>query len=416
MTAHLRAHKAADEGFTLIELLVVISILGVLAAVVVVVAVRGVGHKGVVASAKTEATILQTAEEAYCAKNGTYGTVAQLQQAPGFLADAPKDTSVVVTSSGPCGGTGFTIGSSTFTSTTGPVILGASNNTNSFTFLAPSFIDAHSSVQLVFNASSALVTRANTPGDADVLFASADEANVDKVIATTDTVAGGSPGTCTVSSSTTCAGIGSTKVQYTNGRLVAFTCRANTPTLPSASNGSTTCAAPANGYDATPPTTVAQVVAQLNANPKLVLTIANPGTLPPSTTSPPTAPYGLAAYQALTSSGADGGGLTPAQYNTLVSNKQIVYGSNVTATQTNVESGAADIALIPKSFVVSPAGDDANAWTTVSSALHDPIRQWAVVLDHGSEADRTLAQNFLNYVLSSTGQSVLSAFGYDPVS
>jgi ABC-type molybdate transport system substrate-binding protein len=118
----------------------------------------------------------------------------------------------------------------------------------------------------------------------------------------------------------------------------------------------------------------------------------------------------------LTSTAAGGGGLSAADYAALVDAGQIVYGKNVGATQTLVQTGAVDIALLPKSFQVSPAGDDTNNWTTIDAALHTPIRQWAVVLNHGTVADQALGQKFLEYVTSPTGQSVLAAFGYDPVS
>jgi len=115
--------------------------------------------------------------------------------------------------------------------------------------------------------------------------------------------------------------------------------------------------------------------------------------------------------KALTSRAPGGGGLTPTQFQALHASGQIVYGANVTATQTDVVTGAAHLALIPRSFVTAPAGDDTNSWTAVDPTLHAPIRQWAAVLNKGSAADRATAQAFL----SSRGKAVLGAFGYDPV-
>lgn len=66
-----------DGGFTLVELLVVIVILGILSAVVVI-SVRGAGDKGESAALDTDARILRTAEEVYCAQKGKYATEEEL--------------------------------------------------------------------------------------------------------------------------------------------------------------------------------------------------------------------------------------------------------------------------------------------------------------------------------------------------
>lgn len=100
--------KRAQSGFTLIELLVVIIILGILSAVVVF-AVRGAGDKGSAAAAITDIKTIRTAEEAYCARKGSYGTADQLV-AERFLSELPTLHAVTVTSSGTCGGTGFATG------------------------------------------------------------------------------------------------------------------------------------------------------------------------------------------------------------------------------------------------------------------------------------------------------------------
>ena len=62
-----------EGGFTLVELIVVIAILGILAAIVVF-AVGGITNKGQTEANKTTCSVLQTAEEAYFAKNSAYVT------------------------------------------------------------------------------------------------------------------------------------------------------------------------------------------------------------------------------------------------------------------------------------------------------------------------------------------------------
>jgi prepilin-type N-terminal cleavage/methylation domain-containing protein len=95
-----------DEGFTLIELLVVIVILGILAAVVVF-SVAGIGDKGKKASYATDARTVRTAEEAFCAKNGRYGTSAELVSG-GFLASPSTYHGVAPVAGTGCTGAGDT--------------------------------------------------------------------------------------------------------------------------------------------------------------------------------------------------------------------------------------------------------------------------------------------------------------------
>jgi general secretion pathway protein G len=81
---------SGEGGFTLIELIIVILILGILAAIVVF-AVGGVQDKGQTSACATEKKTLETAIEAYYAKNTAYpATAAALTAAPNkFLHDVP---------------------------------------------------------------------------------------------------------------------------------------------------------------------------------------------------------------------------------------------------------------------------------------------------------------------------------------
>jgi general secretion pathway protein G len=99
--------RAAEAGFTLVELLVVIAILGILAAIVVF-AVGGIGDKGQQSANKTTCSVLQTAEEAYYAQNGSYaidpGAQTTLQTAkflhttnPAFTIAADATTGYKIT-------------------------------------------------------------------------------------------------------------------------------------------------------------------------------------------------------------------------------------------------------------------------------------------------------------------------------
>jgi general secretion pathway protein G len=82
--------RSGEGGFTLIELLIVIVILGILAAVVVF-AVGGISDRGQDSACKAERKTLETAVEAYYAKNSAYAAdAAALTVAPNkFLRDVP---------------------------------------------------------------------------------------------------------------------------------------------------------------------------------------------------------------------------------------------------------------------------------------------------------------------------------------
>ncbi len=99
-----RTKRSDQSGFTLIELLVVIIILGILSAVVVF-AVRGAGDKGDAAATKIDARTVQTAQEAFCGKNGRYGTMSELVEQK-LLSEPSTLTIINLESGGPCKGSG----------------------------------------------------------------------------------------------------------------------------------------------------------------------------------------------------------------------------------------------------------------------------------------------------------------------
>ena len=227
---------------------------------------------------------------------------------------------------------------------------------------------------------------------------------------------------------TSCPGIGSTRAQYTTGRLVIFSCRSGGKTLAPA-QGSPACAKPVGGYftksGATEaPYTMAQVWSDLLAHTKKsyggtaahnvggYLAIADPKNgwvfadtgCGPSPVAP-NAPYGLAGMEALYVAAAEYYHANPDKalgatasdqacaeidrmtdkgssldnYNTTSPSSggqngngnysdpslPIIFGDNVTYTQDSVVAGTSQIALLPKSFVVSPAGNDTNFWAEV---------------------------------------------------
>ena len=78
-----------DKGFTLVELLIVIVILGILATVTVF-AVTGITTRGKDSACKADLKTIQTAEEAYNANTGDYGTQDQLKTG-GLIHEVPAE-------------------------------------------------------------------------------------------------------------------------------------------------------------------------------------------------------------------------------------------------------------------------------------------------------------------------------------
>jgi general secretion pathway protein G len=91
MLAKIRQAVRNENGFTLIELLMVIVILGILSGIVVF-AVGGITDKGQTSACKADLSTVATAEEAFYAQTGGYGTLAQL--VPKYLHSVPTTVTV----------------------------------------------------------------------------------------------------------------------------------------------------------------------------------------------------------------------------------------------------------------------------------------------------------------------------------
>jgi len=81
-----------DKGFTLIELLITVVILGVLAGIVVF-SVSQFNDDGVAAACKADIKNVETATEAYYAKNDhDYADTMAILVSSGYLREAPTNT------------------------------------------------------------------------------------------------------------------------------------------------------------------------------------------------------------------------------------------------------------------------------------------------------------------------------------
>lgn len=115
--------------------------------------------------------------------------------------------------------------------------------------------------------------------------------------------------------------------------------------------------------------------------------------------NPKLAPYGLAAEQSLSALG-----LSEA-----VSGR-IVMGQNIGQTFAMVATGNADLGLIALSFLLQREVENAGRYWEVPEALHEPIRQDAVLLNRAR--DNPAASDFMAFLGSEQARSMIRSLGY----
>ncbi|WP_344977211.1 molybdate ABC transporter substrate-binding protein [Compostibacter hankyongensis] len=117
--------------------------------------------------------------------------------------------------------------------------------------------------------------------------------------------------------------------------------------------------------------------------------------------NPKTAPYGVAALQAIRA----------LRLYDRVKDK-IVYGESISQVNQYLLSGAADLALTAKSVVMAPVMKGRGKWVEVDSRLYQPIDQGVVILRHAQGAGLEKAQAFYRFIFSPQGRAVFAAYGY----
>ena len=113
--------------------------------------------------------------------------------------------------------------------------------------------------------------------------------------------------------------------------------------------------------------------------------------------NPALAPYGVAAQETLVALGL---------WDSLQA--KLVRGQNVGQAFALVDSGAAEVGFVALSAVLAD-GVGGSHWR-VPADLHAPIRQDAVLLDHGS--GNLAAQGFLDYLRTTQVRGSIAAAGY----
>jgi molybdate transport system substrate-binding protein len=115
--------------------------------------------------------------------------------------------------------------------------------------------------------------------------------------------------------------------------------------------------------------------------------------------NPALAPYGLAAQASLESLA-----LTQSVQD------QIVRGENIGQTYLLIATGNADLGLVALSQLVTNAQIAPDSWWQIPATHHAPIRQDAILLQHG--ADNPAATAFLTFLISDTARGIIAAHGY----
>jgi molybdate transport system substrate-binding protein len=115
--------------------------------------------------------------------------------------------------------------------------------------------------------------------------------------------------------------------------------------------------------------------------------------------NPALAPYGKAARAVMMALG---------QWDRL--QPKLVLGQNIGQTHALVATGAAEVGFVALSAITAPGKPASGSFWPVPAALHDPIRQDAVLLMAGR--DNAAAAEFLRFVQSEAAAGVIAAYGY----
>jgi len=120
-----------------------------------------------------------------------------------------------------------------------------------------------------------------------------------------------------------------------------------------------------------------------------------------SIANPAHAPYGRAAVAALRNAGL---------YEQV--RAKFVFGENVAQAAQFVQSGNADVGIVPLSLARSTALDAAGEYVSIPSSLYPPIEQAAVVLRASKSKDA--ARDFLNYLTRAEITKAFADAGFGP--
>jgi molybdate transport system substrate-binding protein len=125
----------------------------------------------------------------------------------------------------------------------------------------------------------------------------------------------------------------------------------------------------------------------------------DPGVRKVAIANPAYAPYGRAAEAALKAMGV---------YDQV--RERLVLGENVSQTAQFLQTGAADIGLLPLSLARAPALRDEGVFWPVPEGAHPPLEQGGVILSWAQ--DRAAAEALRDFITGAEGKAVLRRFGF----
>jgi molybdate transport system substrate-binding protein len=117
--------------------------------------------------------------------------------------------------------------------------------------------------------------------------------------------------------------------------------------------------------------------------------------------NPETAPYGLAAVEAMKYS----------KVYESVKNK-LVFGESIAQTNEYITTSAADVGFTAKSVVLSDEMKGKGSWIDIDKKSYSPIDQAAVVIRHTGNADTVSAVKFYNFLFSKQAKAIFRKYGY----
>ncbi len=115
--------------------------------------------------------------------------------------------------------------------------------------------------------------------------------------------------------------------------------------------------------------------------------------------NPDSAPYGLAARQALEKQG-----LWEAVQ------PKLVRGENISQTAEFVQTGNAEAGFVAMSLLLVPGVKDRGRWLEIPADLYTPLEQEAVLTNRG--ADNPAAREYIEFLGTAPARSILESFGY----
>jgi len=91
---------------------------------------------------------------------------------------------------------------------------------------------------------------------------------------------------------------------------------------------------------------------------------------------------------------------------------KLVFAESIAQTNQYITTGNCEVGFTAKSVVLAPKLKNKGNWITVPKAAYRPIKQGVIITKYGNQQHSELAQQFYNFLFSSTAQDIFKAYGY----